>query len=407
VKLQGFKTLKIESSFFSHVNHFVTIGSNFTKADTSIRSRLAITKSKADTIYELAKNRGLRDFVLLSTCNRTEFYACTSEQTLKELLIEVLALSKEDFETYFYVHHGVNAVRHFFRVTTGLDSQIIGDYEIAGQVKKAIQQSRALGMTGTLIDRISNYSFQASKEVKTKTNLSSGKYSVSYAAAELITSEQKERRVENILIVGTGEIGQAMARNMKEYFPACELTLTNRTLSHAEKLAEELQVSILPFENFTNHLSRFDAVITTVESEHFLIRPEHTTTIAACLFLDLSMPQVVDPAVQSLPGIKVFSVDEISAFHNELMKQRSLEIPKAEIILEEFIARLMEWQNVFYHRGIILTYKTRIEQLLSAHQHPTGNIEKEFSGLIQKIKVEGYRGCSVLQTVNELIAQER
>lgn len=394
-------------SFFKHVDHFVVVGTNFTKADTRIRSSFAITHSAIEEVYTNAANKGLHDFFVLSTCNRTEFYACAPIGVVQDLVKEQLALTPADLQQYFYVQTGITAVRHFFRVTTGLDSQIIGDYEIVGQVKKAIQLSRQFGLTGTLIDRISNYSFQASKEVKAKTNLSSGKYSVSFAAAELISSQSIGRSIKNILIVGTGEIGQAMARNLKEYFPACTLTLTNRTLSHAEKLAQELQAHVLPFDIFTNHLAQFDAVITTAESDKYLIRIEDIQKDTSCLFLDLSIPQVIDPQIQSIPGLKFYSVDDISAFHNELMKQRSLEIPKVEMIIEDFIGRLMEWQNIFYHRGVILTYKERMGQFLASSESQTDKIEKTFSGLIQKIKTEGYHGCSVIQTMNELISPEQ
>jgi glutamyl-tRNA reductase len=398
---------QVDSLFSKHPGQFLVIGSNFTKANTLIRSRLAITKSNTDAIYVLAAQKGLTDFLILSTCNRTEFYASSPSHALKELAVEALNLSKREFDSYFYTHSGIEAVRHFSKVVAGLDSQIIGDYEIVGQVKAAIQLARDSGLVGTLLDRISNYAFQASKEIKAKTNLSNGKYSVSYAAAELIGSQQNGQSFKNILIVGTGEIGQAMARNLKEYFPQSRLSLTNRTHSHAQSLVQELNAEILPFENFINHLSEFDVVITTAESDHYLIQTKDIPAHGTRLFLDLSIPQVIDPQIKSLPHIKHYSVDEISAFHNELMKQRYMEIPKAEHIIEAFVGKLMEWQTIFQHTGVILSYKEKMGRMIHNGGNPAAKIEKSFSGLIQQIKLEGYRGCSVIQTVNELIAQEQ
>ena len=393
--------------YFQHLHNWTVIGTNFTKADTQTRSSFAITNSAIAEVYAKASNRGLKDFFVLSTCNRTEFYGCAPLSILEELVADQLGLTTRQLTDYFYVETGKAAVQHLFKVVTGLNSQIIGDYEIVGQVKKAVQQSRQFGLTGTLTDRISSYAFQASKEVKTKTNLSQGKYSVSYAAAGLITAHQADQRIERILIVGTGEMGQAVSRNLREYFPQSRLTVTNRTLGHAQSLAQEIKADILPFEKFTNHLNEFDAVITSAVSDQYLIRAKDIPAGSSCLFLDLSIPQVIDPQIKNLSGISHYSVDEISSFHNNLMLHRNLEIPKAEEIIEIFIGKLMEWENVFQHTGIILSYKEKMGRIIHNGGNPAAKIEKSFSGLIRQIKSEGYRGCSVIQTMNELIALEK
>ncbi len=397
----------VSRSTLSYLGDFLVIGVNFNKADTKIRSSFAITPSALDEVYNNAKNKKLDNFFVLSTCNRTEFYACASPDLLKSLVMDQLNLNEEDFDSYFYLFSGLDAVRHFFRVTSGLDSQIIGDYEIVGQVKKSIQLSRQHKMIGTLADRVSSLAFQSSKEIKAKTNLSSGKYSVSFAAAELISAQAASIEPKRILIVGTGEIGEAMARNLRDYFPTSELTLTNRTLAHAEDVAKEVQASIIPFEKFTHHLSAFDAVITAAQSDHYLIQPQHVAGLSRILFLDLSVPQIIDPQISSMEGLTLYSVDDISSFHNDLIKQRNLEIPKAEIILEGYIEKLMEWQNVFFRRDTIRSYKDLMEQFLSVEKNQSKSIEKIFSRLIQQIKLEGYRGCAVIESINELIALEK
>ncbi len=396
----------VKPSFYKHIDSFLVIGSNFTMADTVVRSGLAITASRTDATYQLAAQNGLSEFLILSTCNRTEFYGFTSLPILKELVMEALNLNEESFNKYFYTHSGVDALRHFFKVTAGLDSQIIGDYEIVGQVKKAVQLSRNSGMIDTLLDRVSNFAFQASKEIKAKTNLSNGKYSVSYAASELIRQQQTGKS-NSILIVGTGEIGQAMARNLKEYFPESKLTLTNRTLSHAQTLSTEIDAEVIPFENFISRLDEFGAVITTAESDSYLIQAADVCTTCGQLFLDLSIPQVVAPEVKNIAGVRHYSVDEISSFHNELMKQRYQEVPKAELVIEEFIGKLMEWQHIFQHTGLILSYKEKMGRIIHNGGNPQIKIEKSFSSLIQRIKTDGYKGCTVIQTVNELLALEK
>jgi glutamyl-tRNA reductase len=393
--------LKDRAILNSH--NWIVIGTNFTKASTQVRSSFAITQSRIADVYAKAESLGMRDFFVLSTCNRTEFYGCAPLSVMQELVADQLSLTSNQLEEFFYTHKGHEAVRHLFRVVTGLNSQIIGDYEIVGQVKKAVQLSRQFGLVQTLTDRIASYAFQASKEVKTKTNLSSGKYSVSSAAAELITTYQVNHRIENILIVGTGEMGQTMARNLTEYFPQSKLSLTNRTYENAQLLAEELQAEVIPFEIFKSHLNKFDVVITTAESNQFIIGKNDIPANYTSLLLDLSIPQIIDPAIKACQSLTLYSIDEISFFHNERMKQRHLEISKAEHILENFIAKLIEWQTVFQHTGVILDYKEKMERVIQNGGSAATKIDKSFSGLIRQIKSEGYRGCSVIQTVNELL----
>ena len=382
------------------------VGTNFTKADTHLRSTFAVTPSSMDEAFDRAAKKGLAEFIVLSTCNRTEFYACAPVHVLINLVREQLNLLPEEIDRYFYVRTGAEAARHFLRVTVGLDSQIVGDYEIAGQVKKAVQYSRQKGMIGTFTDRISSSAFQASKEIKAKTTLSSGKYSVSFAALELISTYRASHDLNKILIVGTGEAGQAIARNLAEHFEDIQLTFANRTLAHAEDLARDMNVPVLPFEELTQYLNQFDAVVTAIQSDHYIIEPEHVPGPPPKLFLDLSVPQVINPEIRFTEGIELYTVDEISATQKEVMNQRTAEIPRAEAILDEFMLRLLEWQTLFMCTDVIQTYKDRLHEYLSPDDAQVRTIDKSFSRLIKKIKVEGYRGCSVILTVNELIGQQ-
>lgn len=394
---------------------FVVIGTNFTKANTATRSRFAVTKPMSDEIYKNANANGFKDFVVLTTCNRSEFYGCSERSELKVLVTNLLNLSEIEFDTYFYTFSGIEAVRHFFRVVSGLDSQIVGDYEIVCQVKAALEEARKYGLVSTITDRVSNFSFQASKKIKAHTNLSSGKYSVSYAAAEMI-AHKHDVNADRILVVGTGDFGSTVARNLRHYFPNVQLGITNRTREKAELLAGQVRAEVIPFENFLEHLNSFDVVITTVGLDSYLIQKEDVQQGAHKLFLDLSVPQAVNPEVNRVEGVRVYSVDEVSAFHNELLQQRHHEIPRAEKIVEVFIGRFMEWYQIYYHRDIILGYKQKIQNLIYDHQltrqevialDHSKKIEKTFSDLIQKIKTQGYAGCMLIEAMNNLVPLEK
>ena len=391
---------------FQHYQNWIVIGTNFTKANTQLRSSFAITHSNVESVYAKAASLGFKDFFVLSTCNRTEFYGCSPQVVMRELILNQFHLSAEQLENFFYTYTGPEAIRHLFKVTAGLDSQIIGDYEIAGQVKKAVQLSRQFGLIQTLSDRITSYAFQASKAVKAKTNVSSGKYSVSSAASELMASYRAECLVENILIVGTGEMGQVMAKNLKEHFPDCKLSLTNRTLEHAQKLAAQVRANVLSFATFTNHLNEFDVVIAAAESNQHLIRLNDLPCGCRCLMLDLSIPQVIDPGVKTRDGIKLYAVDEISVFHNELRKLRQHEIPKAEVILQEYVERLAGWQAISQYSDLVQSYKEKLRRVVTG-TGPAVEIEKVLSGLMRQIRSEGYHGCSVILVVNELMTYQK
>jgi glutamyl-tRNA reductase len=190
------------------------------------------------------------------------------------------------------------------------------------------------------------------------------------------------------------------------------LTLTNRTIERAEKLAGQVNAVVLPFDEFRTQLNAFDVVITTVGLENYLINTEDIKTTGNKLFLDLSVPQAINPEVKSLKGIRLFSVDEVSSFHNELLQQRKLEIPRAQKIVEVFIRQLEEWQQVYSHREIILSYKEKAKLLMSDYRATHADIEamdqqkkieKTFSALIQEIRESGYAGCRMIETMNNLV----
>lgn len=401
--------------YLCSLEHFVLIGTNFTKADIKTRSRFAITKTTEADVYQKAIRSGLQDFFLLSTCNRTEFYACTSLDVLKQLVCAHLAVSDTDFNKYFYIHIGSNAVRHFFQVVSGLDSQIIGDYEIVCQVKASIDEARKHNLVGTITDRVTNFAYQTQKKVKAHTNLSSGKYSVSYAAAEMIFHESQSESFRNILIVGAGDFGATVARNLRHYFPSIPMAITNRTYPKAENVAAQVQAEVIAYEDFKNHINRFDIIITTLGLEDYLVQPEDVQGLHEKLFLDLSVPQAVHPDVRNVSGVRLLSVDEVSAFHNELLQQRKLEIPRAEKIIDLYMNQLLVWQQVYHHSHLVLNYKEKIRSLISDQPTPSVGdahdqnmkLDKIFSSLIQEIREQGYAGCRVIETLNNIVLVEK
>jgi glutamyl-tRNA reductase len=398
----------------SSIEYFHVIGTSFQKADTQTRSRFAIAQAGACTLLAKAKAFGFSDFIVLSTCNRSEVYACAPLSVVKEFLCRNWVTQQEDFDDYFYLWSGTDAVSHLFRVVAGLDSQILGDYEIVNQVKQATAQARQYQLVGTLTDRITSLAFQASKKVKSHTGLSRGKYSVSYAAAELLSHENKDNLFKHILLVGTGTFGSAVGQNLRHYFPTIKIAVTNRTAEKAGKLAEKIEATVTPFNTFHQQLHQFDAVITTVGLDHYLIDIKHIQHEGSIVFIDLSVPQAVNPEVKTIQGIKLFAVDEVSAFHNKMLGLRQLEIPGAEKIIDLFVDQLMTWYRVYHHRHLILGYKEKIQNLTYNHDPEAWHapardkkVEQAFSNIIQQIRSNGYAGCMMIEAMNNLIPSDQ
>jgi len=390
----------------SHVQHledFFVIGTNFTKADIATRSRFAVTRDMSEYLHSRVKEAGISDFLLLSTCNRTEFYTNAPFQHISELLCEVLNLEPGELDKYFYHLQGMDAVRHFFRVVSGLDSQILGDYEIVGQVKSALEESKRFGLMGTLGDRISNFAFQASKKIKNQTNISDGKYSVSYAAAELISHKIRKPSQYKLLIIGTGVFGSTVCRNLRQYFPDAELYLANRTANKSKVLASEIKAEVIPFSKFRENLGIYDAIIATTTAKNYLIRKEEAVRSNCQVFLDLSIPQAIDPEISSIPGVQLYTVDEVSDFHNTVLNHRQSEIPRAEKIIDDHLSSFREWYNVYYHRDIILEYKEMIENATAISDQSRKQANEIFTSLVKQIRTNGLVGCFLIEALNELI----
>ncbi len=386
---------------------FHVVGTDFLKADTAMRSRFALTNDNVNEIYSKVKSTNTNNFFILSTCNRTEFYGCMDLSVLTNIVSQHLRLTAYELKKYFYVLKGMEAIRHFFRLVSGMESQIIGDYEIYSQVKTAINKARSFGLIGMPIDRISNFAFQASKNIKNKTSLSSGQYSVSYAAAELLYHQTHLSPVDKVLLIGTGRFGLAVGRNIRKRFPNVKLWLSNRTVEKAIRPAEELGASVLSFKELGHRVNDFEVIVVTAGVSCYLIESEHLQPGRTRLLLDLSMPRAVNPEVGCLDGVQLFNVDAVSAFHNQLLNRRLHELPRAQRIVDCHIEQLVSWYRIYSKSHLVWSYREIIKELAKANSPsgflPDDNlINKTFRNLICHFKESGYHGCRVIETMNSL-----
>jgi glutamyl-tRNA reductase len=324
--------------------NLVVAGVNFRKSTLDIRNKFALTTEHIKEIYDRAANDSSRDFFILSTCNRTEIYGISQSA---ENLINIMAPGHDakEVKQYAYVKKGEEALKHLFRVASGLDSQILGDYEIIGQLKNAFNLAKSYNNTSGLMEKMVNGSLQASRQVKSKTSLSDGTTSVSYAAIQIMKQLDVNNRSLHICLMGLGKMGTLTLKNLKHYLPMHRVTLVNRNESKAEIAAEEFTVSYAPFANQQEVLKNTDVLIVATGADHPIILKEDVEHGRVKLIFDLSVPSNVSPAVREIDKVRLYDIDELSQIVNQAIETRKSEVPVAESIINEHFEEFKEWES--------------------------------------------------------------
>ncbi|HEX8015944.1 MAG TPA: glutamyl-tRNA reductase, partial [Flavobacterium sp.] len=233
----------MENFNMSRTTTFYALGLSYKKADATIRGKFSLDAKAQSDLLAQAKTEGIESLIVTSTCNRTEIYGFANHPyELIKLLCDNSNGSVEEFREVAYIYKNQEAVNHMFRVGTGLDSQILGDFEIISQIKIAFNLSKSEGLINTFIDRLVNSVIQASKKVKTDTEISSGATSVSFASVQYIIKNVEDIGNKNILLFGTGKIGRNTCENLVKHTKNGHITLINRTKNKAEILAGKLNV---------------------------------------------------------------------------------------------------------------------------------------------------------------------
>src|SRR6476646_7546255 len=284
------------------ISKFWIAGINYKKADAATRGQFAIQTDQHARLLEKALANSLDEVFVLSTCNRTEIYGfADSVSQLIDLLCDQTAGSKETFLSSAYIKNGHEAITHLFNVSAGLDSQILGDYEIIGQIKAAAKFAKKHGCINVMLERLINTVLQSSKAIKNQTELSGGTVSVSFAAIQYIREHVNAIADKKILLLGIGKIGKSTGKNLVHYLKTKNITLINRTEEKAAELAKELGLKHAPISELQRHISGADIIFVATDAAEPTILLSHLEEQSDKLILDLSVPFNVEPAVQHLP----------------------------------------------------------------------------------------------------------
>ncbi len=334
----------MENFNMSKHTSFYALGISYKKADAVMRGKFSLDAKAKATLLMQAEAEGIEALIVTSTCNRTEIYGFANHPyELIKLLCENSQGSVPEFQEIAYIYKNQEAVNHMFRVGTGLDSQILGDFEIISQIKIAFNESKSNGLVNSFMERLVNSVIQASKKIKTDTDISSGATSVSFASVQYIIKNVADISNKNILLFGTGKIGRNTCENLVKHTKHEQITLINRTKDKAEKLANKLDLIVKDYSDLQLELQNADVVVVATGAQNPTIDKAILNLKKPLLILDLSIPKNVHENVKEVDGVTLIHLDHLSQMTDETLENRKLHIPAAEAIIEEIKDEFIAW----------------------------------------------------------------
>lgn len=357
----------MEQYNISKGNSFYAIGLSYKKADAEIRGHFSLDNNAKSKLLEQAKNEGVESLIVTSTCNRTEIYGFAQHPfQLIKLLCDNTVGTVEEFQKVAFVYKNSEAISHLFRVGSGLDSQILGDFEIIGQLKQAAIASKQRGLLNAFLERLINAVIQASKRIKTETNISTGATSVSFASVQYILNTVKNISSKNILLFGTGKIGRNTCENLIKHTKNPHITLINRTKTKAEAIAGKFNLTVKDYSNLQEEINASDILIVATGAQFPTVDKQIIQKDKELLILDLSIPKNVDENVNDLNHINLIHLDFLSQITDDTLEKRKEDIPLAEQIIEEVETEFNTWLETRKFAPTIKALKNKLQDFKAA-----------------------------------------
>jgi glutamyl-tRNA reductase len=383
-------------------NKFRAISLSHKSAPVQIRELISLSEGEIHSILlKLRDFFSLNDTMILSTCNRTEVYY-SHDLDLSTEIIKLIGLEKTlpdvvNYLEYFQIlHNDREAISHLFRVSIGLEAQVVGDIQIANQVKRAYQVSADLNMAGPFLHRLMHTVFFTSKRIVQETSFRDGAASLSYATIELIESLTSNTFQPRILLIGLGEIGEDVAKNMV-HLPEAKVKISNRTLTKAEEIASQLNFEVVPFEQVEEAMAEADVIVSSISLPEPFITKSKVKKFeipSYKLLVDLSVPRSIETSVEDIPGVILYNVDNIRSKATEALEKRLASVPKVEEIIIENIEEFFNWKKEMMVSPTINKLKQSLEQirqeelsrfLKSADEKEYAMVDKITKSMMQKI----------------------
>lgn len=369
--------------------YFYAIGLSYRKADAETRGKFSLGNEAKLNVLEQAKNEDISSLIVTSTCNRTEIYGFAQHPfQLIKLLCDNSQGSVEEFQRVAFVYKGKEAINHIFRVGTGLDSQILGDFEIISQIKTSFIESKSRGLANAFMERLVNCVIQASKKIKNETELSSGATSVSFASVQYILNNVEDVSNKGILLFGTGKIGRNTCENLVKHTKNDHIVLVNRTKEKAEKIAGKFNLVVKDYDVLPLEIPKADVLVVATGAPMPTIDKDILKLNKPLLILDLSIPKNVHDNVKELDNVTVVHLDDLSKITDGTLENRKKHIPAAEAIIEEIKDEFISWMNARKFAPTIHALKEKLNSIketeLNFQRKKISNFDEEQAEIISK-----------------------
>lgn len=358
------KVINGKRHFSSQESNFYAIGLNYKKADAETRGHFSISDTAQKAMLTAAKQQGIEALSVLSTCNRTELYGfAPNPDQLIRLLCDHTQGTTEAFTKVAYIHTNEEAVAHLFKVGTGLDSQILGDFEIISQLRIGFKRSKKMGLLNAYMERLANAVIQASKRIKNQTEISTGATSVSFAAVQYIMACVPYVSEKNILLFGIGKIGRNTCENLIKHTKNEHITLINRTKVKAEAIAGKFNLVVKDYANIQSEIAQSDILIVATGAQQPTISKELLYLKKPLLILDLSIPKNVSSSVTENEFVTLVHLDELSKMTDATLQHRKSQIPLAESIISEIYSEFILWSKNRTFAPTIKALKSKLSEI--------------------------------------------
>jgi glutamyl-tRNA reductase len=377
----------MENGNISKHSTFYVVGLSYKKADAEIRGKFSLDNNGKKKVLEQAQKEGIESLIVTSTCNRTEIYGFAQHPfQLIKLLCDNSQGTVEDFQKVAYIYKNQEAVSYMFRVGTGLDSQILGDFEIISQLKSAFVESKSMNLVNAFMERLVNAVIQTSKKIKNETEISSGATSVSFASVRYIFNNVEDIANKNILLFGTGKIGRNTCENLVKHTKHEQITLINRTKDTAEKLARKLDVVVKDYADLQLEIQKADVLVVATGAQNPTVDKTILNLKKPLLILDLSIPKNVNENVTAVEGVTLIHMDHLSEMTDETLENRKKHIPAAEEIIEEIKEEFIAWTKQRKFAPTIHALKEKLNSIkeaeLNVQRKKVVNFDEEQAELI-------------------------
>ncbi len=350
----------------------VVLGISHKTAPVEIRELFSFSKESLElAVARLNEKPYVEECVILSTCNRIEIYAVSDNieaclETIKDFLSEFHGVTKETFSPHLYYSIGHMAVRHLFKVASSIDSMVVGEPQVLGQVKDSYKVAAAKGTTGVILNRLFHTSFFVAKKIRTETGIGSHAVSISYVAVELAKRIFDDLSRRSVMLIGTGEMAEIASQHLIRA-GISDLLIASRKFENALELAEKLNGKSIKFDEIFYHLKDVDIVITATGSQDFILKTNHIKEALKLrnndpmFLIDIAVPRDIDPRVEDISDIYLYDIDDLKNVSDENIKTRKQSLEKAEEIVLEVEKSFEAWLSGLKAVPAIIDLKNRFE----------------------------------------------